>query len=486
MTRAVTATGSGPDLSDAEFADFQALVLRATGISLTEAKRQLVCSRLSKRLRHLDCDSYGAYYRLLTDPGHADEMQQMINCITTNKTDFFREPHHFRFLEEAFAQHDATQGGRVLQLWSAGCSTGEEPYSIAMLAREHYGHRAGGAVDILATDIDTEVLGRAERAVYAADRVDGMAGERVRRHFLRGARGAAGQVQVRPEVRALVRFQQVNLTLPPWEVPEGFDVIFCRNVIIYFNRETQERLMRAFAARLRPGGHLILGHSENLMWLSDLFEPLGETVYRLRQVRGVRAPKARVAPGPEPLPVIRLVAGDVKASGQSVVLRTFLGSCVAACLYDPEAGIGGMNHFLLPDGDQGEGLPNRFGVHAMELLINEIMHLGGDRRRLRAKIFGAANVLEALRQRPSVAEQNAAFIRRFLATEQIPVDGEKLGGRQALEVLFYPRTGRVQVRTLGVAQARAEELAAGQYRRAIESGVGQPVPDAMLLFGGEA
>jgi chemotaxis protein methyltransferase CheR len=476
-------------ISDAEFAAIRDLVLRSAGIALSPAKRQLVCSRLAKRLRALELPSYGDYFRHVTqrDP-RGEEMQRLINCITTNKTDFFREPHHFEFLgRSVFA---ARAGERPVTIWSAGCSTGEEPYSIAMLAREQFGERARAAVEVFATDIDTDVLRHASAAVYDDARVADLRPEQVRRHFVHGAQGGHGRVQVRPEVRALVRFGQVNLTAPPWSVPRGLDVIFCRNVIIYFNRETQERLMRGFAEQLRPGGHLILGHSENLHWLSDLFEPIGQTVYRVRagaaRARSLPPAPSRSLPlerpRPAPNPAARLMAGDVKAGGGPLVLKTLLGSCVAACLFDPVAGVGGMNHFLLPSGTEAGPLSNRFGVHAMEMLINEVVRLGGDRRRLRAKAFGGANVVAALRQRPSVSERNAAFIREFLETEQIPLVAQKLGGTRPLEVIFQPATGRARVRELAASVAERVEVEAERHHATAYRRVINPPGGGITLF----
>lgn len=481
MTCAGKISTAGAAITDAEFAAFQALVLRVSGISLTDSKRQLVLSRLAKRLRDLGCESYGEYYRLVTegDPLRK-ELQRMINCITTNKTDFFREPHHFTFLRDrVFAEHEAERAGRPLRIWSSACSSGEEPYSIVMQALRHYGYRAATEVQVFASDIDTEVLRRAEAGVYAIERVEAMTEEEIRRHFLRGTGEAMGQVQVRPEVRALATFKRINLTESRWPIPDELDVIFCRNVIIYFDRETQERLMRSFAAKLRPGGYLILGHSENLLWLADIFEPLGQTVYRVREGRTKPRMSARGAKPSE----IRLVVGDVKASRDAVALRTILGSCVAACLFDPTAGVGGMNHFLLPEGDEAGHLPNRFGVQAMELLINEIMHLGGDRRRLQAKVFGAGNVVAAITKRPSVGERNATFIRAFLAAEQIPLVAEKLEGRQPLEVVFYPRTGRVLVRELESTEVRAEEREAARYLQTLQAQATRRLSNDVLLFG---
>jgi chemotaxis protein methyltransferase CheR len=463
-------TVDGP-IDERDFEALRVLIFGVAGIALNDGKRQLVAARLSKRLRALGLGDYGAYreYLRTRDPAGV-ERQRMINCITTNKTDFYREPHHFDTLTDLLGR----SGAAPVRIWSAGCSSGEEPYTIAMTAREHFGDSASARVQILASDIDTEVLARAATGVYAEERVGTIPDALRRRHFLRGYDASAGQWRVKPALRAMLTFRQINFVDASWGVPSGLDVIFCRNVIIYFDRPTQERLMARFAALLRPGGLLILGHSENLHWLSDVFEPLGNTVYRVRsgqnadtpvgitvasagatrpsvvRAAAVRPPAVRppaVRPPAAGIPLVRIVAGDVFASREASTVVTLLGSCVAACLYDRETGVGGMNHFMLPDGTQGE--PTRYGVHAMEVLINRIMALGGDRRRLQAKIFGASNVIiRSGSGAASVAARNAQFIREFLATEGIPVRAERLGGTSPLEVRFETGSGRVFLRTL--------------------------------------
>jgi chemotaxis protein methyltransferase CheR len=433
---------AGPRLTIRERQEFQALIHRETGISLADSKHELIASRLSSRLRHLGLSSYGEYYRRVTeqDPD-GTELRELIDRITTNKTSFFRERHHFDFLGQR-ARTALGPGGR-LRIWSSACSSGEEPYSIAMTLADH-GLRDLGAT-ILASDISTRVLRQAETGVYDQERLEGIPAESLRRHFLRGKGSRAGQYRVRPELRQRIAFRRINLSAPDWPIDARFDIIFCRNVLIYFGREMQERLLQRFAEVLEPGGHLVLGHSENLSWMSRLFQPVGQTVYRLV---GAVARSPEPSRGAAPEPATRIIVGQVKASRVPRVLSTVLGSCVAACLYDPVARIGGMNHFLLPEGDAGSALPSRYGVHAMELLINEIMKLGGDRRRLQAKAFGGASSEALGLSVQRVAEQNAAFVRRFLAVEGIPLVAERLGGHLPLDVRLHTDSGRVQVRAL--------------------------------------
>ncbi|HYD51787.1 MAG TPA: CheR family methyltransferase [Gemmatimonadaceae bacterium] len=438
-----------PRITVAQFEALRALIYRETGISLSDAKRQLVESRLARRLRALELDDYGEYHDLLRREGSDAERRELVNCITTNKTSFFREPHHFTYLRDIV--FPALSAGRRLRIWSAGCSTGEEPYTIAITALEHFGADAARRVQILATDIDTEVLARAERAVYD-ERTLGDLPPHVRHNwFLRGTGRSTGLARVRPEARALVEFRQLNLMSPAWPLEDDLDVVFCRNVIIYFDAPTRLRLIERFVERLRPGGHLMLGHSEIVPPEVTSLESLRNTTFR--KAGRADADTGRAASAPR-LAQARVDAGDVFASAEPAVARTLLGSCVAACLYDPVARVGGMNHFMLPAASADTEVTTRYGVHAMEVLINEIMRRGGDRRRLEAKVFGAASVLRLSTGAADVATLNARFIREFLAAEDIPLRAHRLGGTHALDVIFHTGDGRARVRALAGDEAR--------------------------------
>lgn len=274
-------------LTDKEFQAFRKLIFHEAGISLSDAKRALVASRLARRLRHFGFTSYAQYYQYLMDQDpDGVERVQMVNCLTTNKTNFFREPHHFTFLREHVMpqlQAQVRQGAPArMRFWSAGCSTGEEPYSLAMTVREALPSLVNWDIKILASDIDTSVLQTAERGIYAADRLEGVSDERHRRHFLRGRGEWAGTYQIKSELQQVIAFRRINLNEEPWPIRTRFHAILCRNVVIYFNRETQRRLFERFAEVLEPNGHLIVGHSEALVGLSERFLPLRGSVYRLR------------------------------------------------------------------------------------------------------------------------------------------------------------------------------------------------------------
>jgi chemotaxis protein methyltransferase CheR len=263
-----------------DFDCIRALVNQQTGIVLSEAKQELVYGRLTKRLRHLGCDSFEAYCQVL-QTGDAAEIEQLVNAMTTNLTMFFREAHHFEYLSTTIlpALLDAKAHNRRLRLWSAGCSTGEEPYSMAMVCKEVVPATGGWDIKILATDIDSNVLATAQQGVYSAGRVQGISPQRLQRWFRKGQGDHVGLVRVLPELQQLITFRQLNL-MYPWPMHGPFDVIFCRNVVIYFGKAAQRQLFERFAALLDARGHLFVGHAESLFKVTDRFELLGKTIYR--------------------------------------------------------------------------------------------------------------------------------------------------------------------------------------------------------------
>ena len=258
--------------SERDFTTVRQLIADYAGIKLSAQKRNMVYNRLLRRLRAHGLHDFGQYLQLVTnDVG--GEREAFVNALTTNLTAFFREPHHFDLLA-ALAQDRAAKRGAPLRCWSSACSTGEEPWSIAMVLRE-----AGCPGDVLGTDIDTDVLDTAQAAVYRMERTSGLPPERLRRHFLRGTGANEGLVSVRPELRAMVRFGQLNLQSPVWPAQERFDVIFCRNVVIYFDREFQKKLLQRLADLLVPGGLLMVGHSESFPAAHPGFRSCGRTAY---------------------------------------------------------------------------------------------------------------------------------------------------------------------------------------------------------------
>jgi chemotaxis protein methyltransferase CheR len=267
------------EFTDAEFKRLREIVHARTGIALSEAKRELVYGRLARRLRKLKLQSFAEYCQLI-EAGEPAELEEMTNAITTNLTSFFREGYHFEQLAaEALPQIESKRAAtRRLRLWSAGCSTGEEPYSLAVVLSEAMGRLANWDVKLLATDIDSKVVATAAEGVYAAERFKGVSAERVKKWFPPAA-GRPGFSAASADLKSLITFKQLNL-LDPWPMKGPFDVIFCRNVVIYFDKPTQRRLFDRMAELQEPGGWLFVGHSENLLNVTRRYKLVGRTVYR--------------------------------------------------------------------------------------------------------------------------------------------------------------------------------------------------------------
>ena len=257
-----------------DFERIRALVRERVGIALNDSKMNMVYNRLVKRLRVLGLSSFEDYLARLDDPQHP-EWQDFVNALTTNLSHFFREEYHFPVLVE----HLRGLGRSPLRIWSAAASTGEEPYSIAMVLCEAYGTLQPPA-SILATDIDTQVLEGATRGIYAMERVEQVSPERLKRFFLRGTGRNAGFARVRPEIARLVQFRHLNLMEARWDLSQAFDAVFCRNVMIYFDKPTQLEVLRRIHRVLAPDGLLFAGHSESFLHAAQIFKPVGKTVYR--------------------------------------------------------------------------------------------------------------------------------------------------------------------------------------------------------------
>ena len=265
-------------LSDKQFGWVCDQVKNRTGINLTESKRSLVYNRLASRLRLLGLENFDDYFSLVEDDG--DEVEQFVNALTTNVTSFFREPHHFEFLEQTVLPEaiERNRGSQKLRIWSAGCSLGMEPYSISMVLEEFLAAHKGWDAKILATDLDTQVLKVGSEGIYKESDTTGISNERKRQFVLRGKGEQEGFIRMRKELRSRISFRHLNL-MQPWPMSGPFDVIFCRNVVIYFDRETQANLWNRYAQLLHPGGYLIVGHSESVNSPAN-FESAGRTIYR--------------------------------------------------------------------------------------------------------------------------------------------------------------------------------------------------------------
>ncbi len=499
-----------PELGTREYKAIQHLIFELAGISLSDHKQIMVKGRLSKRLRKLELDSYAEYLSLLSSSNAGEEITHFINSLTTNKTSFFREQHHFQYLKQkAFPQLvEQAKDGRPkkLRIWCSASSTGEEPYSIAMTVRDFFGASSEWDIRILASDIDTNVLQTASQGVYGNEYVEDIPKDMLHRYFHRAGERQHIQWEAKSDLKDLITFRRINLMELNWPIHAVFDIVFCRNVMIYFNPDSQKTLIQRFANKMQSGGHLIIGHSESLFGISDVFKPIGETVYlkccepsstgpssSLRTPHALASqskdsgfssthaltssaseprslltnPPSRSHPPvpsaishPRPvgvrmasinkllgnIPRHPIIVGEVHASRENIWVSTLLGSCLAVCMYDEDTHIGGMNHFLIPSTTHSASHASSLGVHAMELLINQIMKLGGERRRLKAKIFGGAAVVRS--SHSNIGEKNIEFAKSFLETESIPIVGSHTGGSQGMHVYFNPQTTKVFVRKL--------------------------------------
>jgi chemotaxis protein methyltransferase CheR len=271
-----------------DFERIRAILYQHSGIKLNDSKKEMVYTRLGRRLRATGVKTFKEYL-IRVEQDQDEEWEAFINSLTTNLTAFFREPHHFPILKE----HVLSLHKRPIRLWCSASSTGEEPYTMAMTMVEAFG-TFNPPVEIIATDIDTNVLGKAEAGIYPLERVEKLPKESLKRFFLKGSGSNVGYVQVRKELRELVSFRQLNLLDKHWPIDGVFDAIFCRNVMIYFDKSTQYKILKRFVPIMEANGLLFAGHSESLYHAADIFKLRGKTVYELAS--HVRPSKAASAP----------------------------------------------------------------------------------------------------------------------------------------------------------------------------------------------
>ncbi len=271
-------------MTDADYRLLSEFIYRQCGINLGDQKKTMLETRLNKRLKALGISSFHEYCALATSPGSGDsELIPLIDLVTTNKTDFFREPNHFDYLvRTALPEVDRSGWGtaRPLAVWSAACSTGEEPFTLAMVLSEYAESRPGFTFSILATDISTRVLQAAQKAIYEAEKVEPVPVQLRRKYLLRSRDPKNTVVRIVPELRSLVRFRRLNFLESDFGLRESVDVVFCRNVIIYFDKPTQEVILNRIARHVTPGGYVFMGHSETLFGLRVPLEQVAPTIYR--------------------------------------------------------------------------------------------------------------------------------------------------------------------------------------------------------------
>jgi len=260
------------EFSSRDFEEIRKMIYDHAGIALNDAKEDMVYSRLARRLRATGKRSFPEYLALIRS-GDAVEWEAFVNSLTTNLTDFFREAHHFHILKDFLK----TRKDRPITIWSSASSTGEEPYSIAITALEALGARA--PVQVLASDLDTNVLKKAEEGVYPIERLAKLTADQQRQFFLKGTGDNGGMARAKPELRAMLKCFRLNLLDPVWSIRQPLDAIFCRNVMIYFDKPTQYAILKKMKPLLKPDGLLFVGHSEALYHATDLFKLRGQTVY---------------------------------------------------------------------------------------------------------------------------------------------------------------------------------------------------------------
>ena len=268
-------------LSPANFTRLARFVTAELGIKMPDSKRTMVQSRLLRRVRDLGLDSIEQYLdRFFASPDTSEERIHLINAITTNKTDFFREPKHFDYLREAVLTPSFLSAHREVTFWSAGCSSGEEPYTLAIVLNEHRRQYPGFRFSILATDVSTRVLERAREGIYEQPQIHPVPPLLRARYFMRSRDRSRGIVRVCPELRQQISFHRLNLMDQVYRVRDSFDVVFFRNVLIYFDRSTQEAVVNKICLHLRPGGYLFVSHSESLAGLKVPLEPVRAAMFR--------------------------------------------------------------------------------------------------------------------------------------------------------------------------------------------------------------
>lgn len=307
MPAATPITGDQPirPVSDREFALFQKLIYREAGIHLAPVKKALLEARLTRRLRELGLPSFEAYYRHLQDAGNGDELVALLDRIATNETHFFREPKQFEFLErQVFPtwhnQGYGANGTRNIRVWSAACSTGEEPYSLAMMLSDNFATGPGWDFNILATDISTRVLAAASAAVWPIAKAAEIPDRYLKQYMLKGTGEKIGKMKAGPEIRSVIRFERLNLNDDHYPVEGRFDLIFCRNVLIYFDNDSRAQVIQRLLDHLAPGGFLFVGHAESLTGVTDRVRYVLPTIYaNSSQPRPAPAPPALKTQGVE-------------------------------------------------------------------------------------------------------------------------------------------------------------------------------------------
>lgn len=273
------------DLSDKEFKELIAIVYEETRIKMSEHKRALIASRIGKRLRSLKIDTYTDYVNYLKSPDGKQEIVEFTNAVTTNKTDFFRENKHFEYMKTTFLPNweESVRKGenKNLRIWSAGCSSGEEPYTIMMTLFDYFGKNISQYdIKVLATDLDTSVIAHAMEGIYKEDVINDIPQTTLKKYFMKGVGENQGKYKVRDELKKYLSFKQINFKNTDYDIRTQFDIIFCRNVIIYFDKDFQKELFEKFYKYMKNDSYIFIGHSETLFGVSEKFKYVISNIYK--------------------------------------------------------------------------------------------------------------------------------------------------------------------------------------------------------------
>ena len=437
-------------MTDETFLRFSQFIQNELGIKMPPAKKTMLQARLQKRLWKLDIDSFHTYYEYVFSPeGRENELPHMIDVVTTNKTDFFREPNHFDFLVERVLPELLNNQGpeKRVTLWCAGCSTGAEPYSLAMVLRNYAEQIQDFQFFILGTDISTRVLEKAKLGIYDEETVEPVPAEFRKKYLLKSKEKDKALVRLVPEIRSNVRFRRLNLIKNDFGLRETMDIIFCRNVIIYFNRETQEQVINRLYHHLAPGGYLFTGHSETLNGLSVPLKAVAHTVYQ----------KEHAVDLSTQLPVITLKPAELFISERPSIVRTVLGSCVAVTMFDRQLGVSAICHALLPGNDEGSELdtytsgPYKYINSVVPLMVQRLRNYGVNIADLEVKLFGGADMMTARMGRPNyhpVGKSNIDAVIQAINAQNLQVKVSDVGGHMGRKILFYTHTGEVLLKRI--------------------------------------
>jgi chemotaxis protein methyltransferase CheR len=437
-------------MSDKTFGRFSKFIQTEVGIKMPEAKKTMLQARLQKRLWKLGMTSFDEYCDyLFSHEGLEQELAHMIDVVTTNKTEFFREPKHFEYLVEDALPNLIKHKGLREQfiIWCAGCSTGEEPYSIAMVLNDFAEQHPEFRFFILGTDISTRALEQAKLGIYEEDRIDPIPMLMRRKYLLKSKEQGKEFVRVVPELRAFVKFRRLNFMDKNFGLREPVDIIFCRNVIIYFDRPTQEVVLDRICSYLNPGGYLFTGHSETLNGMNLPIVPVAHTVYR----------QADLLDHGQELPIIYLKPAELCIIDKPTIVRTVLGSCLAVTMFNRRLGVSVICHAILPD----LSLEERRNSHSSEKykyvysvipeMVAKMRNYGIKPHEIEVKMFGGADTLnsqvEQNRNQP-VGKLNIDTALKAIEAEGLRVHTSDVGGTGGRKIFFYTHTGEVLLKRL--------------------------------------